>query len=99
MIPSCFTLSVSPQVKVCTPEGLDCVGKISAEDENCLNNCEGLITGVMNKPVKHLKNNFLDNLIDDYDSYKSSDYSKIYFFDSIKGSNLEYFAELLMGEF
>ena len=72
-------------MKVCSPEGLDCVQKIRAEDERCLSNCEGLITGVMNKPVKHLNNNFFDNLIDDYDSYKSSDYSKISFFDSIKG--------------
>ena len=80
---------VSPQVKVCTPEGLDCVAEIRAEEESCLNNCEGLITGVMNKPVRHLNNNFLDNLILDYDSYKSTDYSKIYFFNSIKGCTLK----------
>ena len=85
-----FTLFVSPQVKVCTPEGLDCVGEIRAEAESCLNNCEGLITGVMNKPVRHLNNNaVVNNLIDDYDSYKSSDYSKIYFFNSIKGCTLK----------
>ena len=51
---------VSPQVKVCTPEGLDCVAEIRAENESCLNNCEGLITGEINKPVRHLNNNFLD---------------------------------------
>ena len=81
-------------MKVCTPEGLDCVAEIRAEDESCLNNCEGLITGVMNKPVRHLNNNFLLNLIDDYDSYKSSDYSKIYFFNSIKGFFFEKLTEL-----
>ena len=80
---------VSVQVKVCSPEGLDCVAQIAVKDESCLKNCEGLITGVMNKPVWHLENNFLDTLVEDYDSYKSNDYSKIYFFDSIKGFTLK----------
>ena len=65
------------------------MAQIGVEDESCLKNCEGLITGVMNKPVRHLKNNFLDTLVDDYDSYKSSEYSNIKFLDSIKGFTLK----------
>ena len=84
-------------MKVCSPEGLDCVGEIRAEDEICLKNCEGLITGVINKPVRHLNNNFLERLIDDYDTYKSSDYSKIYFFNSIKGFTLTNFSNQIKG--
>ena len=70
---------------LCTPAGADCVRALRAADQSCLYNCQGIITGVITKHTSLRSNQFIDNLIDDYDSYKSSDYSKIYFIDSLKG--------------
>ena len=70
---------------LCGPLGVDCVHEVRAEDQSCLNNCQGVITGVISKPTRPVSNEFIDNLVDDYDSYKSEDYSKIIFLDSLKG--------------
>ena len=75
------------KVPLCSPEGLDCVNGIKTEDETCLPSCEGIITGVMRKPAKLQVNSFLYDLINDYDSYQSSDYFKIHFPTQLKGLN------------
>ena len=76
-------------MEVCSPLGLDCVRQIRADHVSCLKNCEGLITGVIAKPIHNINNKFLENLMYDYDEYKNENYSKIFFFDSIKGLNLK----------
>ena len=75
------------KVALCTPEDLDCVNGIKTDDETCLPSCEGIITGVMKKPAKLQSNSLLYDLINDYDSYQSSDYFKIQFPTQLKGLN------------
>ena len=75
------------KVALCTPEDLDCVNGIKTDDGTCLPSCEGIITGLMKKPAKTQSNSLLYDLVNDYDSYQSSDYFKIQFPTQLKGLN------------
>ena len=87
---------------MCSPSSLDCVGRVTVPDGECLENCQGSIMGV--ERLDSVSNEEgLARYISDYEKYKEPQLSNLTFPVGMKGEsnsqivNILYFIILRSG--
>ena len=69
---------------MCSPSSLDCVGRVTVPDGECLENCQGSIMGV--ERLDSVSNEVgLTRIISDYEKYKEQQLSNLTFPVVMKG--------------
>ena len=72
-------------MKPCTKAELQCARSVSVTESDCLASCEGIILGVRRHPVeRHYEPPYL-HMLEMYENYKCSNYSKINFDKGLSG--------------
>ena len=72
---------------MCSPSSLDCVGRVTVPDGECLENCQGSIMG--SESLDSVSNEEgLARYISDYEKYKEQQLSNITFPVGIKGESI-----------
>ena len=71
---------------MCSPSSLDCVGRVTVPDGECLENCQGSIMGV--ERLDSVSNEEgLARIISDYEKYKEQQLSNLTFPVGMKGES------------
>ena len=71
---------------MCSPSSLDCVGRVTVPDGECLENCQGSIMGV--ERLDSVSNEEgLASIISDYEKYKNPQLSNLTFPVVMKGES------------
>ena len=71
---------------MCSPSSLDCVGRVTVPDGECLENCQGSIMGV--ERLDSVSNEEgLARIISDYEKYKEQQLSNLTFPIGMKGES------------
>lgn len=71
---------------MCSPSSLDCVGRVTVPDGECLENCQGSIMGV--ERLDSVSNEEgLARYISDYEKYKEQQLSNLTFPVGMKGES------------
>ena len=73
---------------MCSPSSLDCVGRVTVPDGECLENCQGSIMGV--ERLDSVSNEEgLARIISDYEKYKEQQLSNLTFPVGMKGESTQ----------
>ena len=71
---------------MCSPSSLDCVGRVTVPDGECLANCQGSIMGVERLDSVNNEEG-LARIISDYEKYKEQQFSNLTFPVVMKGES------------
>ena len=72
---------------MCSPSSLDCVGRVTVPDGECLENCQGSIMGVERVLDSVSNEEGLAGYISDYEKYKEQQLSNLTFPIGMKGKS------------